>query len=61
MGAYSTGRLPTADIEIACKECGRQGAESTLENHTDASGDDPGFSFCPECGSTDLEKIAKPE
>ena len=50
-----------ADIEIECNECGWQGTESALENHDDASGGDDGFRFCPECGSTDFEKITDPE
>ena len=47
-----------ADYEIECKECGWQGTESALDSHADKSGDEEDFSFCPDCGSTDFEKIA---
>ena len=48
-----------ADFEIECNECGWQGTESALDNQSDESGDEDGFNFCPDCGSTDFEKITE--
>jgi Zn finger protein HypA/HybF involved in hydrogenase expression len=50
-----------AEFEIECNECGWQGMESALDSHADESGREDDFSFCPDCGSTDFEKITEQE
>jgi len=47
-----------AEFEIECSECGWQGMESALDKQTQESGGEA-LHFCPDCGSTDLEKPAE--
>jgi hypothetical protein len=47
-----------AEFEIECIECGWQGMESALEEQAHESGAEA-LRFCPECGSTELDKLAE--
>ena len=49
-----------AEFEIECNECGWQGMESALDKQAEESGAEA-LRFCPDCGSTDLDKLAENE
>ena len=49
-----------AEFEIECSECGWQGMESALDEQAEES-EGEALRFCPDCGSTDLDKLAEKE
>lgn len=44
------------DNEIICNNCGWSGDSTQLVSKTEAL-DDRDFSYCPECGSCDIEDM----
>ena len=47
-----------AEFEIECSECGWRGMESALDEQAGKSGG-KSTRFCPDCGSTDFQKVAE--
>lgn len=49
-----------AEFEIECSECGWQGMKSALDEQAEES-EGEALRFCPDCGSTDFDKLAEKE